>query len=169
MNLTITLVFIIQAEFKKFCHEPCSLDIFLHHLKDIDFYSLLGLCVELDASEIEAVDVHNGSLCILKGEYALELMRAINTKLRVVELKKLSFGKDFLRYVWCLMVIVFLNHLSHLAVISTISLLFMFFWSCNDRSTYAFLHMPNHYLELWCCPFFFLFDTIGAISSNLCN
>ncbi|KAF3435516.1 hypothetical protein FNV43_RR22605 [Rhamnella rubrinervis] len=88
---------LLKAEVKKFCYETCSLEIFLHHLKDIDFYSLFGLCLELDASEIEAVDVHNGSSCILNGEYALELMRAINKKLRVVDLKKLSFGKDFLR------------------------------------------------------------------------
>ncbi|XP_015866401.2 protein DWD HYPERSENSITIVE TO UV-B 1 isoform X1 [Ziziphus jujuba] len=87
----------LKAEVKRFCHEPCSLEIFLHHLKDIDFHSLLGICLELDGSEIEAVDVCNGSSCMLNGEYALVLMRAINKKLRVVDLKKLSFGKDFLR------------------------------------------------------------------------
>lgn len=88
--------------------------------------------MELDTSEIEAVDVHNGSSCMLNGEYALALMRAINKKLRVVDLKKLSFGKDFLRYIWCLIVIVFVDNLIHLAVISFDSVFVMFSWSSSD-------------------------------------
>ncbi|XP_054786816.1 protein DWD HYPERSENSITIVE TO UV-B 1 isoform X2 [Prosopis cineraria] len=53
--------------------------------------------MNLDTSEIEAVDLRNESTSELNGEYALSLMRAINQKLRVVDLQDLSFGKDFLR------------------------------------------------------------------------
>ncbi|PRQ22808.1 hypothetical protein RchiOBHm_Chr6g0254281 [Rosa chinensis] len=53
--------------------------------------------MELDASEVEAVDICNESLHVLNGKYALLLMRAINQKLRVVDLQDLALGKDFLR------------------------------------------------------------------------
>ncbi|XP_020532423.1 uncharacterized protein LOC105650742 isoform X2 [Jatropha curcas] len=48
-------------------------------------------------SEIEAIDIHNGSSRVLNGEYALSLMRAFNQKLRVVDLQDSLYGKDFLR------------------------------------------------------------------------
>ncbi|XP_062176970.1 protein DWD HYPERSENSITIVE TO UV-B 1 isoform X2 [Alnus glutinosa] len=86
-----------KAEVKKSRHEPCSLEIFLDHLKDIDFHPLLDTFMELDASEIQAVDVRNESSCVFNGECALSLMRAINQKLRRVDLQDLSFGKEFLR------------------------------------------------------------------------
>ena len=88
----------MQAEVKKSCQELCSLEILIDDLKVIDFAPLVDLCMDLDNSEIEAVDVRNETSCVLSGEYALSLMRAINQKLRVVDLQDLSFGKDFLRY-----------------------------------------------------------------------
>lgn len=74
------------------------MEISLDHLKDTDFPPLLDLCMELDDSEVEAVDICNKSLYVLDGKYALLLMRAINQKLRVVDLYDLSFGKNFSRY-----------------------------------------------------------------------
>ena len=91
------LFFWVQAEVKRSCNELCSLEISLDHLKDVEFPPLLDLCMELDASEVEAVDIRNESLHVLNGKYALLLMRAINQKLRVVDLQDLAFGKDFLR------------------------------------------------------------------------
>ncbi|KAJ1397311.1 WD40/YVTN repeat-like-containing domain superfamily [Sesbania bispinosa] len=88
---------IMQAEVKKSHQELCILDILIDNLKDIDFAPLLDVCMNLDTAEIEAVDVRNESSCVLNAEYALSLMRAINQKLRVVELQDVSFGKDFLR------------------------------------------------------------------------
>ncbi|KAM5549519.1 hypothetical protein ABKV19_000774 [Rosa sericea] len=88
---------LFKAEVKKSCNELCSLEISLDHLKDAEFPPLLDLCMELDASEVEAVDIRNESLHVLNGKYALLLMRAINQKLRVVDLQDLAFGKDFLR------------------------------------------------------------------------
>lgn len=79
----------------------------MDHLKDIDFHPLLDTFMELDASEIKAVDVRNESSCVFNGECALSLMRAINQKLRRVDLQDLSFGKEFLRYILVLVCIVF--------------------------------------------------------------
>ncbi|KAE8008068.1 hypothetical protein FH972_004615 [Carpinus fangiana] len=94
---TAILSGLFKAEVKKSRHEPCSLEIFLDHLKDIDFHPLLDTFMELDASEIQAVDVRNESSCVFNGECALSLMRTINQKLRRVDLQDLSFGKEFLR------------------------------------------------------------------------
>ncbi|KAM5549513.1 hypothetical protein ABKV19_000768 [Rosa sericea] len=92
---------LFKAEVKKSCNELCSLEISLDHLKDAEFPPLLDLCMELDASEVEAVDLRNESLHVLNGKYALLLMRAINQKLQVVDLQDLAFGKDFLRHWSC--------------------------------------------------------------------
>jgi len=92
-----------QAEVKKSNHELCKLEILIDDLKDVDIAPLLNLCMNFDASEIEAVDVRNESSCVLNGEYALSLMRAVNKKLRVVHLQELSYGKDFLRYIMVFM------------------------------------------------------------------
>ncbi|RZB43705.1 uncharacterized protein LOC114401360 isoform X2 [Glycine soja] len=88
---------LFKAEVKKSNHEPCSMEILIDDLKDVDIAPLLDLCMNFDTSEIEAVDVRNESSSVLNGEYALSLMRAINQKLRVVHLQDSSFGKDFLR------------------------------------------------------------------------
>ncbi|KAF5448230.1 hypothetical protein F2P56_028786 [Juglans regia] len=94
---TAILSGLFKAVVKKSRHEPCSLEIFLDHLKDTDFHPLLDIFMELDASEIEAIDVRNESSCMFDGEYALSLMRAVNQKLRRVDLQDFSFGKNFLR------------------------------------------------------------------------
>lgn len=70
----------------------------MEYLKDIDFQPLLEVCMQIGATEIEAVDVRSGTSCMLTGEFALSLMHAIDQKLRVVDLHDSSFGKDFIRY-----------------------------------------------------------------------
>lgn len=92
--------FCFQAGVKKSRHELCSLEIFLDHLKDVDFLPLLDICLQLDNSDIEAVDIyHRSSSCTFLREYALRLMRATDKKLRVVDLHA-SSGKSFLRYIY---------------------------------------------------------------------
>ncbi|KAJ6424390.1 hypothetical protein OIU84_025228 [Salix udensis] len=91
--------FAVQAEVKKSCNEICNLEIILDHLEDIDVPPLLDVCASIETSEIEVVDIRNGPLCALQGEYALSLMRAFNQKLQLVDLQDLPFGKDFLRYI----------------------------------------------------------------------
>ncbi|KAJ4716189.1 DNA damage-binding protein 2 [Melia azedarach] len=86
-----------KADARKSQHEPCTLEIILEYLKDIDFQPLLEVCMEIGESEIEAVNIRSGSSCMLNGEYALLLMNTIDQKLRVVDLQDSSFGKDFIR------------------------------------------------------------------------
>lgn len=95
----LKLIMIVQAEVKKSRQELCVLEIVIDDICDFDFAPLLDTCMNLDASEIEAVDVRNESSCLLNGECAFSLLRAINQKLRVVELQDVSFGNDFLRYI----------------------------------------------------------------------
>ncbi|XP_059652972.1 protein DWD HYPERSENSITIVE TO UV-B 1 [Cornus florida] len=86
-----------KAERKKSRHKQCSLVIILDDLKDTDFHPLLDVFMEIDTSEIEAVDIIQKSSCVFDGELTLLLLRAINQKLRIVDLQDSSFGKDFLR------------------------------------------------------------------------
>ncbi|KAF2320986.1 hypothetical protein GH714_032429 [Hevea brasiliensis] len=86
-----------RLRLKSLCKELCNLEIFLDQLNDIDFPPLLDVCLSIDTSEIEAVDIHDGSSRVLNGDYALSLMRAFNQKLRVVDLQDSLYGKDFLR------------------------------------------------------------------------
>lgn len=86
-----------KARIRKLCHELCSLEIVLDYLKNIDFHPLFNVFMDINDSEIVAVDISNGSSCVLNGDYALSLMCAINQKLRVVDVHDWPFGKDFLR------------------------------------------------------------------------
>ncbi|KAF5201071.1 transducin family protein / WD-40 repeat family protein [Thalictrum thalictroides] len=95
-NSTIMSGF-LEAKHQKSRLEQCYLQIFLDKLRIADFVLLVNLFSTNDASEIDAIDILHGSPCILNGEYVLSLMRAINQKLRIVDLHDLSFGKDFLR------------------------------------------------------------------------
>ncbi|KAJ0010546.1 hypothetical protein Pint_33754 [Pistacia integerrima] len=88
---------LFKADVRKARRESCTLEILLEYLKDIDFNPLLEVCLEISESEIEAVDIRGGSACVLSGEYALALMRAIGQKLRSVDLQDTSFEKEFLR------------------------------------------------------------------------
>lgn len=89
----------IQAKLKNARHEVSSLVVLLDDLKDVDYYPLLDLLMEIDSSEIDAVDMINRSSCILSGESVSSLLRAVNKKLQVVDVRDISFGKDFLLYV----------------------------------------------------------------------
>lgn len=70
--------------------------ILMDDLKDADFYPLLDIIKDIDVSEIDAVDIVNRSSCGLSPEYVLDLMHAVNNKLRVVDIRDISFGRDFL-------------------------------------------------------------------------
>ncbi|KAL2477318.1 transducin family protein/WD-40 repeat family protein [Forsythia ovata] len=87
---------LFKAKLKKARHEVSSLVVLLDDLKDVDFYPLLNLLMEIDSSEIDAVDMINRSSCALSGEHVSPLLRAVNKKLRVVDIRDISFGKDFL-------------------------------------------------------------------------
>ncbi|CAI0470440.1 unnamed protein product [Linum tenue] len=99
-NATILSSF-FKAEIRKSCSDPCSLDIFLDDLTDMDFQPLLDISVAIDSSEIEAVDIHNGSSCVLSVEYSLALIHAFSQKLRTVHLEDSRNGNDLFREISC--------------------------------------------------------------------
>ncbi|KAL3843875.1 hypothetical protein ACJIZ3_001278 [Penstemon smallii] len=87
---------LFKAKIKKARHEVSSLVVLMDDLKDVDFYPLHDLLKEIDTSEIDAVDMINRSSCALSGENVSPLLHAVNKKLRVVDIRDISFGKDFL-------------------------------------------------------------------------
>lgn len=87
---------LFKAKIKKARHEMSTLMVLMDDLKDADFYPLLDLLKEIDVSEIDAVDLVNRSSCGLSVEYVSPLLHAVNKKLQVVDIRDISFGKDFL-------------------------------------------------------------------------
>ncbi|KAK2974508.1 hypothetical protein RJ640_018673, partial [Escallonia rubra] len=98
LYLTCYVCHVTQAKVRKANHEVCRLEIFLDDLKDVDFHPLLDVFMEVDTSQIDAVDILHKSSCSMSGKYVLSLLRATSQKLRVVDLQDSSFGKDFLLY-----------------------------------------------------------------------
>ncbi|PKI71658.1 uncharacterized protein LOC116203566 isoform X1 [Punica granatum] len=88
---------LFKADAKRAHNGTCNLEIVLDQFKDIDFLPLLNVLMDVDESLIESVDIRNESSCMLSGEYALSLMRAVNKKLRNVDIDDFSFGRIFLR------------------------------------------------------------------------
>lgn len=73
----------------------------LEKLKLADIAPLIDLFLDLDFSEIDAVDVVHRTLtqCSLNEEHVMCLMNVVNQKLRVVELNDTSLKLDALRSV----------------------------------------------------------------------
>ncbi|KAL7156906.1 hypothetical protein ABFS83_02G040600 [Erythranthe nasuta] len=94
-NKTIVAA-LFKAKIKKARREISSFIITMDGLKDVDFCTLLDLLKEVDASEIDAVDMINRSECVLSAEYVSPLLHAVSKKLRVVDICDISLGKDFL-------------------------------------------------------------------------
>ncbi|XP_034692414.1 uncharacterized protein LOC117919345 isoform X1 [Vitis riparia] len=86
-----------KAKIQKSSHEKCSIVVLLDHLRAADFSPLIDVFLEIDSSNIDAVDILHESPIILTEEYVLSMIRTINLKLRLVELRDVSFGKDFFR------------------------------------------------------------------------
>lgn len=73
--------------------------ILLDCLKDADFPPLLDVFVEVNSSDIDAVDITQASHCSLSKDFVISLLDAINLKLRIGDLLDISLVDDFLRYV----------------------------------------------------------------------
>lgn len=73
--------------------------VLLDHLRAADFSTLISVFQEIGSSNIDAVDIVHESPLILTEEYVLSMIRTINHKLRLVELRDVSFGKDFFWFV----------------------------------------------------------------------
>lgn len=73
----------------------------LDQLKDADISPLIDVFMASDCSDIDAVDILHESHCVLSKENITALLRAINLKLRIVDLLDMSL-KDML---WSVLVI----------------------------------------------------------------
>nr|GMC89567.1 uncharacterized protein LOC109161506 isoform X1 [Ipomoea batatas] len=87
---------LFKVRWNKAFREPTILVIVLDDIGDIDFQPLLELLREIDASDIDAVDIITRSTCTLSGDRVILFLRAVSRKLRVVDLQDILFGKDFL-------------------------------------------------------------------------
>ncbi|KAJ4714773.1 WD repeat containing protein [Melia azedarach] len=72
----------------------CSIVVYLDQLKNADICPLIDVFLEMDAFDVDAVDILSERSCFLKEEYIMSLMRAINQKLRVVDLSNVSLRND---------------------------------------------------------------------------
>ncbi|GLJ14208.1 hypothetical protein SUGI_0228050 [Cryptomeria japonica] len=87
-----------KANLLKSLDEACILEIIIDQLTDIDIYPLTEALFLVNYSELDAVDVLHISPCVVfNGQDLLALMRSIGPKLRTVDLKDVSLGKDSLR------------------------------------------------------------------------
>ncbi|KAL5753089.1 hypothetical protein ACOSQ2_023596 [Xanthoceras sorbifolium] len=88
-----------EAKIQKSCHEKSCFVVSLDQLKDADISPLIDVFLEIDSSDIDAVDILHKTLtpCFLNEEHVVSLMHAINQKLRVVDLSDMSLGNDMLR------------------------------------------------------------------------
>ncbi|XP_031128859.1 uncharacterized protein LOC116030684 [Ipomoea triloba] len=87
---------LFKVRWNKAFREPTILVIVLDDIGDVDFQPLLELLREIDASDIDAVDIITRSTCTLSGDRVILFLRAVSRKLRVVDLQDILFGKDFL-------------------------------------------------------------------------
>lgn len=74
--------------------------VYLDQLKNADICPLIDVFLEMDAFDVDAVDILSERSCFLKEEYIMSLMRAINQKLRVVDLSNVSLRNDLWRSVF---------------------------------------------------------------------
>lgn len=96
-NDSILLAF-AKAKLLKSLNEACILEINIDKLTGIDFAPLTEVFSLVNLSEVDAVDVLHTSRCIIvNGQGLLTLIRCIGPKLRTVDLKDVSLGKDVLR------------------------------------------------------------------------
>uniref|UniRef100_A0A5B7CFZ6 DWD hypersensitive to UV-B 1 N-terminal domain-containing protein n=1 Tax=Davidia involucrata TaxID=16924 RepID=A0A5B7CFZ6_DAVIN len=85
-----------KAKILKSVHQRCIIVILLNHLKDSDFSPLIDVFLEIDSSDIDAVDILLESSCVLNEEYVMSLLCAINLKLRIVDIQNTT-TKNLLR------------------------------------------------------------------------
>ncbi|CAN6857827.1 unnamed protein product, partial [Brassica oleracea] len=78
-----------------------TLPFYLPSLRVIydDFHPLLELCNEINASEVEGIDLSVRSSCSLEDQYVLSLIRSVNQKLHLVDVHD-CFGKTLWRDVF---------------------------------------------------------------------
>ncbi|KAH9314285.1 hypothetical protein KI387_022912, partial [Taxus chinensis] len=87
-----------KASLLKSLDEACILEIFIDQITETDISPLTEVLFLVNYSELDAVDVLHMSPCVVfNGQDLLALIRSIGPKLRSVDLKDVSLGKDSLR------------------------------------------------------------------------
>ncbi|KAG1342049.1 hypothetical protein COCNU_05G002780 [Cocos nucifera] len=87
----------LKVKHQKSHAEQCCLNIIIDQLKSSDFPPLIDVLSMSNLSEIDAVDIcQKSSFILLDGEYVLSLLRAVNQKLRMIDLIDSSSWKDVL-------------------------------------------------------------------------
>ncbi|KAI8028966.1 Snakin-1 [Camellia lanceoleosa] len=84
-----------EAKTQKSIYQKCNMLIILDDLKDADFSPLIDVFLAIDSSEIDAVDIIQESHCAINKDHVMSLLRTINSKLRIVDLKDMSLVDDF--------------------------------------------------------------------------
>ncbi|KAL0666622.1 hypothetical protein Bca4012_029326 [Brassica carinata] len=90
-NTSILSAF-FEAEDKKSRTQRCTMNLLVDRVMYDDFHPLLELCNEINASEVEGIDLSVRSFCSLEDQYVLSLIRSVNQKLRLVDVHD-CFGK----------------------------------------------------------------------------
>ncbi|GMP27831.1 hypothetical protein CsSME_00003644 [Camellia sinensis var. sinensis] len=93
-NSTV-LTWFYEAKTQKSIYQKCNMVIILDDLKDADFSPLIDVFLAIDSSEIDAVDIIQESHCAINKDHVMSLLRTINSKLRIVDLKDMSLVDDF--------------------------------------------------------------------------
>ncbi|PON66700.1 WD repeat containing protein [Parasponia andersonii] len=86
-----------KAKIQKPESEKYSIAVSLDQLKDADISSLVDVLMALESSDIDAIDILQESHGSLSEENLMALMRAVDLKLRVVDLQEMSLTKELLR------------------------------------------------------------------------
>lgn len=85
-----------KAMVQKSTYQKCTILLYLDQLKDVDFSPLIDFFHTNESYMVDSVDVlHESHLS--NQDLMLSLTRAINKRLRVVDLQNMPFTEDFLR------------------------------------------------------------------------
>ncbi|WCJ31340.1 Protein DWD HYPERSENSITIVE TO UV-B 1 [Euphorbia peplus] len=91
------LSWFFKADIQKSCQENSCIVILLNQLKDDDLLPLIDVFMAIDSFDIDVVDVLHESPCNLNEQLLISLLRAIDLKLRVVDLHNITLKEDFVR------------------------------------------------------------------------
>ncbi|KAM6591289.1 hypothetical protein CsatA_013894 [Cannabis sativa] len=78
-------------------NEKYGIGVILDQLMDSDISPLVDIIMAFESSDMDAVDLLQESNGTLSEEHLMALMRALDFKLRVVDLQNMSLTKEFLR------------------------------------------------------------------------
>ncbi|CAL5369427.1 unnamed protein product [Camellia sinensis] len=81
---------VVLAKIQKSIHQKCNTVITLDDLKDADFSPFIDVFLPVDSSDIDAIDIIHESHCAINKDYVMSLLRAINLKLRIVDLQDMD-------------------------------------------------------------------------------